>query len=141
MKSELDLHGIAIGRRRGALIAGPIFCPTYLVDDGSGDKVLIDDEAYTADDENTAAVIAIQRRHDTRLSGLIWSRKIGVVTLRGILSRRGRVGPFDVLFIAGPTFDAGRRSDDRVAAARRAAGLPTGLPGDRKIIVTSKSEL
>jgi hypothetical protein len=133
-----DVHAIRTKRRNGRLTAGPIYCPIYVVNGTQGehpDKVLIDDEAYTADDDREAAKIAILRRVDTELSDLIWTRKIGVVTIKGIASRKGKVGIFDVLFFAGPTFDNGRRADDRAVAQRRAAGLPTGTPGDRRIIV------
>jgi hypothetical protein len=139
MGTELDLHGVAVGKRKGSLVAGPLYCPTYVVA-GTADRVLIDDEAFTAATDNEAAKIAILRRVDTQLNDLVWTRKVGVVTLRGILSRKGKVGMFDVLFFAGPTFDLGRRSDDRAAEARRAAGQPTGLPGDRKLIVPVPTE-
>lgn len=138
MASELDFHGVSIGRKNGRLTAGPIYCPIYVVDGSQSanpEKVLIDDDAFTGDTDNEAAKIALLRRVDTELNGLIWTRKVGVVTISGILSRKGRIGMFDVLFFAGPTFDLGRKSDDRAIAARRAAGQPTGLPGDRKLIV------
>lgn len=136
------LHGVPVTQTiRGAPQAGPVFCPIYFIE-GTNEKVLIDDPAFvSAVSDMEAAKIAIMRQVDTALSGLVWSRKIGVVTLKGILSRKGRVGPMDVLFIAGPTFDLGRRNDDQVVAARRAAGLPTGDPGSRKIKVVHRSEL
>ena len=121
----------------GALASGPVYCPTYIVDGTQGthpDKVVVDDAAYTADTEEKAATIALMRRVDTELAGLIWTRKIGVVTLAGLLSRKGKVGPLDVLFFAGPTFDNGRRSDDAELKRRVRAGLPTGLPGSRRVV-------
>lgn len=146
MKSEFDLHGVGVGRTRdGRLRAGPLYCPIYYIkgteDSKAPDKVLIDDDAFTADHENDAAVIAIKRKTDTLLNDLVWSRKVGVVTIKGLLSYRAKHQFFTVLYFAGPTFDAQRRQDDQVAAARRAAGLPTGLPGDRKIIVTNRMSL
>lgn len=134
MSSELTIHGVGVSRRKGRLVAGPIYCPTYVID-GTQEKVLIDDEAFTGDTDNEAAKIALLRRVDTELAGLVWTRKVAVVPLKGVESRKGKVGPFDVLFVAGPTFDLGRRSDDKLIAARAAAGQPTGLPGDRKLIV------
>lgn len=133
-----DVHAIKVRRRNGRLTAGPLYCPIYIVNGTQGehpDKVLIDDEAYTADDDSEAAKIAILRKVDTELSDLIWTKKIGVVTIKGIASRKGKVGIFDVLFFAGPTFDNGRRADDKRVAQAKAAGLPTGQPGDRRIIV------
>ncbi len=143
MTTECDFHGLRVKEKDGQLSIGPIYCPVYVVDGTQGehpDKVLIDDEAYTADTDNEAAKIALLRRVDTELNGLIWTRKVGVVTLNGILSRKGKINFFDVLFFSGPTFDLGRRSDDQVIAARRAAGQPTGLPGDRKLIVPVPNE-
>lgn len=134
MPTELTLHGVGVRRQSGRLVSGPIYCPTYWVA-GTKDKVLIDDEAFTGDTDNEAAKIALIRRVDTELNDLVWTRKVTAVSLQGVESRKGRVGMFDVLFVEGPTFDLGRRSDDRVFAARRAAGQPTGLPGDRKLIV------
>lgn len=136
-----DVHAVGVRKRGGRLTAGPVFCPVYLTKEtahlpaGQQDVVLIDDEAYTADTDTEAAKIALLRRVDTELSDLIWKRTVAVVTLQGILSRKGKVGIFDVLFVAGPTFDMGRRADDRAVAQRAARGEPTGLPGDRKLIV------
>jgi hypothetical protein len=134
MPTELMLHGVGVRRKSGRLVAGPIYCPTYWVK-GTTDKVMIDDEAYTGDTDNEAAKIALMRRVDTELNDLVWTQKVAEVSLQGVMSRKGRVGMFDVLFVAGPTFDLGRRSDDQVIAARARAGQPTGLPGDRKLIV------
>jgi hypothetical protein len=144
MKTEHDLRGVAVHRIGRRLAAGPVYCPIYAVDGTQGlnpDKVLIDDPAFTADTDNEAAKIALLRLTDTRLSGLAWTRKVGVVTLQGILGLRGRVGPLEVVFYAGPTFDRARHKDDKTADSRRRAGLPTGLPGDRRIKVASRDEL
>jgi len=139
--AEAKLHGIKVNRMGNTFtVRDEHFCPIYVVT-GTENRVLIDDEEFVHDDELDAAKVAMLRITDTRLSGLNWTKKVGRVTLKGIRSIRARVGPFDVLCYAGPAFEQAVANDQIAEQARRARGLPTGLPGDRKIIVKDFTQL
>lgn len=119
---------VAPGRRAADFPAHSRFAPSYRVSSKAGlDRVLIHDAEFVDELEpDNAARIALDRRIETEIAGLFWDQKVVVIPPTGIPCVHGQVGPFTVLFIQGPSFDAVKAEERQLLARVAGYRIPAG---------------